>query len=378
MVSYESRKEESGIHTKTGGQDNGDNRSQFHRETAGRRHQRNSVTQVSHDVVAISPETDDDAGTTKAENPDGDFRLLTRNKTGVPDLVDGGIGTDGIGNIVCSVNKRGGSGSHDLEEGVEVLGLVVKVCSTSVDLLNITSNNRLFGLRADNVLVDTVENGKLDSPPHESTSVPFGIGLGADHGLVSSGGRVNLLRGGVDDLLLVLSFDITIVGISSVLGAAGIELLTSQVTLVEVADGALEVGGRGRDRTTAEEERALDQVVSLDLPILLDDDAVEPRDEEDGHEETPSGTSSDDDTGDLGLGEVDLVAATLPDEKHDDEGSSEPEVEGNEDETLHGWVSSEEDAILGGEEENRGKDTREHRSNDPSQEDLNHTLLDIE
>ena len=44
---------------KTGGEDDGEGAAEFHGETAGWGMERDAVTQIAHDVVAVCPETDD-------------------------------------------------------------------------------------------------------------------------------------------------------------------------------------------------------------------------------------------------------------------------------------------------------------------------------
>lgn len=307
--------------TKTSGQDDSDNRAKFHGEATSRRHESHTVTQVAHDVITICPETDDNTSTTKSENPNRNLSLASRDCAGLPDLVDRGIRADSIGNVVCAVDERGRSSGHDLEESVQEFGSVVEMLCTSVNLFNVASNNRLLALGTNNILIDTVENGKLEGPPHESTSVPRSIRLGSNHGLVLVWVDRGFLFGGLlSDNLLVIATGLKIFTKgSSALSAALLKLLAGKVTLVEVADDALEVVGGGGDRSTAEEERAKEDVVGFELPVLLDDDTVQPGDKEDGHKKTPASTSGDNDTGDLLLGELDLIRATLPDEKHDDE-----------------------------------------------------------
>lgn len=51
--------------TETGGQDDGANSSQLHRETTRRRVQGDAVTQVPHDVVSVCPDTYHDSDTTE-------------------------------------------------------------------------------------------------------------------------------------------------------------------------------------------------------------------------------------------------------------------------------------------------------------------------
>jgi hypothetical protein len=362
--------------TKTSGQNDGDDRSKFHGEATGRRHESDTVTQVTHNVVTVCPKTEDNTSTAKSENPERDLSLASGDLARVPDLVDGGIRANSVGNIVGTVDERGRGSSHDLEECVEELSAVVEVSGTSVDLLNITSNDRLLALRPNDILVDTVQDGELDGPPDESTRVPRSIGLGANHGLVL---RV-IVRGGLissrvgSSLLVVASLEILSKG-SSALSTALVKLLTGKMALIEVANNTLEVLGGGRDGAAAEEKRAKEDVVGLDLPILLDDNAVQPGDEEDGHEKTPTSTSSNNDTWDLLLSEVDLVRAALPDQKHDNERGGGPEVEGDEDETLDGRALAEEDTVLGEEEDCGTEDTGKHRGDDPSKEDLRVYML---
>lgn len=302
--------------------------------------------------------------------------LASRDLPRVPNLVDGGIRSNSVGNVVGTMDEGGGCSSHDLEECVEELSAVVEVSGTSMDLLNVTGNDRLLALGTNDILVNTVEDDELDGPPDESTRVPRTVGLGADHRLVLRvTGRGGLISSRVGSGLLVVPGLEILSNDSSALSTALLELLTGKVALVEVANNTLEVVGGRRNGTTAEEERAKEDVVGLDLPILLDDNAVQPGDEENGHEKTPASTSSDNDTGDLLLSEVDLVRATLPDQKHDDERRGGPEVEGDEDETLDGRALAEENTVLGEEEDCGTEDTGKHRGDDPSKEDLRGYVL---
>lgn len=52
--------------TKSGGKDDGDGSSQFHGETTRGRVESQAVTQVAHDVVTISPDTEGNTSTTEA------------------------------------------------------------------------------------------------------------------------------------------------------------------------------------------------------------------------------------------------------------------------------------------------------------------------
>lgn len=50
-------------HTQSRSHDDGHRGAELHGESTRRRVQRNAVTQVAHDIVAVGPETDGDGGT---------------------------------------------------------------------------------------------------------------------------------------------------------------------------------------------------------------------------------------------------------------------------------------------------------------------------
>lgn len=146
---------------KTGGHDDGNSSAELHRETTRRRLKSETVSKVAHHVVPISPETNDDTGRTVAENPDRNIGLGA-NGAVPPDEEDGSKRTDSVGNVVGSVSERSSGSSQNLEEGVQVLSLVVEVSSASVHGQDVTSKlafARVVGLSRDNVLADTVHEG---------------------------------------------------------------------------------------------------------------------------------------------------------------------------------------------------------------------------
>ena len=335
------------------------------------------VSEIAHDMVSVSPETDSDGNTTEGENPDGDVGLLLGDNTILPDLVDSSVGTDSVGDIVGTVDERSSASSHNLEESVQELGLVVVVAGAGVDLIDIARDDGLGLLRGNNVDIDTTEESKLDGPEDELGVEDGDIGLGANQRLPGGllvGEGVSVGAGGVSELSLGLGGGVASLSVGSALGVGtgtlGLELLGGKVTLVEVLDGALVVGRGGRDLAAAEEERAHEDVVPLELPVLLDDQAVDPGDEESGNEQTESSTSGNDDTGELSLGEVDLVVTTLPDEQHSNQGAGEPGEDGESNETLHDGVGSEENGIFRDGEEDGTSNTRENGGDDPGKEDL--------
>ncbi|KAF4505868.1 hypothetical protein G6O67_007772 [Ophiocordyceps sinensis] len=366
--------------TESSGHDDGDDGAQFHGEAPGRRHEGDAVAEVAHDVVAVRPEAEDDAGAAKGEDPKGHVGLVAGYLRGAPDLVDGGIGPDGVGHVVGAVRKGRGRGGHDLEERVEELGAVVKVAGPGMHLLDIAGEHRLFALGADNVLVDAAKHEPLGEPPDTGARVPGAVGLGADERLVrpgaggGSGGLVGVeapgrIGGAGRGLDLTLSLPLDVVG-GDIPGAAGVELLAGQVALVKVADDPLEVGRGRRDGPASEQKGPLEDVPGAELPVLPDDDAVEPGDEEEGHEEAPGGAGGDDDAGDLSVAQVDGVVAALPDEQHDDERGRDPEVDGDEEEAPGRRVGAQQDAVFSDEEDDGAKGARHDGGNDPGEEDL--------
>lgn len=118
--------------TIVGSEDDGDCRSQFHRETTRGRVESQAVTDDTHNVVAVGCETDDDHCTTEDENPDGDWGVFSSDGSVGPDIVDNGVGTDGVGDVVGAVGERCSAGGHYLEEGVEMFGAVIVLGDTSV------------------------------------------------------------------------------------------------------------------------------------------------------------------------------------------------------------------------------------------------------
>ncbi len=73
--------------------DDSDGATKLHREAARRGVQRDAVSEVAHDVVAVCPQTDDDRGATEGQNP-GRHRRLRANLSGAPDEIDGRERTD--------------------------------------------------------------------------------------------------------------------------------------------------------------------------------------------------------------------------------------------------------------------------------------------
>lgn len=95
-----------------------------------------TIAKIAHDVVAVGPKADDDSGGAEDEDPDGDGGFLGQ-FAGVPDEVDGGEGADGIGDVIGAVGEGSHGGGQDLQEGIEMFGLVVEMRGMGVDCLDV-------------------------------------------------------------------------------------------------------------------------------------------------------------------------------------------------------------------------------------------------
>lgn len=284
------------------GEEDGDRGAELHGETTGRRVHGQSVTEDGHDVVAVSGQADDDHTSTKGEHPSWRRRIRGGGPTSVPNLVDGGKRSDGVGDIVGTVGERGGTGGHDLKEGVQVLGLVGVLVRSLVHSLQPLSHligatglhgvdvdTRTVGKGADDlvseddpqvlrqppesldlvlVLLNFVE-GNLGSLAESRTLVTMDLGLGISLGFGLATGRGGRRAKGYVGGLVVF----VISSVNSVVGNVG------HAVLDRLRSGSLP------------EERAVKEVVPPQGVILLDDCAV--------HEWQPeqSGQDSDDQTG---------------------------------------------------------------------------------
>lgn len=87
-------------------------------------------------------------------------------------------------------------------------------------------------------------------------------------------------------------------------GTLSLELLHSEVTSVVVLNDLMSLR-RLRWFCTAQEQRAKWDVPPSELPIILDQDSVEPRKEEDSDKKRNRGTNTDNDADGLRIVELD-------------------------------------------------------------------------
>lgn len=108
------------------------------REATGGRDEANVVTQGGHDSVTEGKETDIDSNTTVGKDPGGDGGCTGDVDHAVlPNIVDGGQGTDGVGDIVGTVGKGRETGSEDLEGTEELLGLGLVASGLVVEVVDL-------------------------------------------------------------------------------------------------------------------------------------------------------------------------------------------------------------------------------------------------
>lgn len=372
--------------TQAGGQDDGDGRAELHGETARGRLQGEAIAQVAHDVVAVGPDTDDEHGTAKDENPDGDLRLaLGRERAVVPDLEDGGVRADGVGDVVGTVGEGGGGGGHDLQEAVHVLGLVVEVGGVGVDLVEVAGELAVGALGVDDLLVDTAEQRPLDIPEEHGALEPLALGLGPDDALAGLGdvgqrargralGRAGIGTLGVGGLFGIASADN--LDVVTLTGLPGVQLGLGQATLVVILEAVVLTLRRGRDLTATKQEGAERDVIPAEGPVTLDDDTVHPGHQSQRNQEAEAGADTDDGAGDLGVGEGDGVGAALPQKQHGEERCGQAKVEGHDAQSPHSGVVADHDAVFGDQEDDGRKAACKTRGDNPGEEDLDDTRVD--
>jgi hypothetical protein len=147
---------------------------------------------------------------------------------------------------------------------------------------------------ANDVLVYTVQEGVLEPEKGDRGRVPSTSGwLVLGCGKLVFGGSFNVVSGldgrnvrvgtgrlrgdGVDSTLL----DVGVLGDVALASALGLKLLSSKNTSVEILDAtSLDTFRAGRRLRAAEEERTLDDLPGAELPVVLDDTAVEEGDED--------------------------------------------------------------------------------------------------
>lgn len=208
-----------------------------------------------------------------------------------------------LGNIVGTVCEGGGAGSENLEEGVGVLGLVVVVGGGVVDRLQVTDKGRrLLGLVGYDIHVNTSQEEALgDLKRVLGRLLLFNISRKVD-GLLDAASLAAII-------LDILTSDLS--------GFRGGSLVTISVLecLIVVGNDSMVLWLWGHV-AALQEERAEEDVVPLELPIILDEKAVEVRKEENDSEQRDSTANTEDRAKNESSAGVLDSSGTLPDDKH--------------------------------------------------------------
>lgn len=155
----------------------------------------------------------------------------------------------------------------------------------------------------------------------------------------------------------------------------GVELIPGQVSFIVVSDATLlDSLGASRWVWTAEQKRALDDLPPLQLPVILENLAVEVWDEEHGDEKRDTGTHTKNGARELPILQVDSRGATFPYDQHRQEGRREEEVKWHSNEGHLYWIFRAHDSVLGGEEDDGRKNAGDAWSDGPGGEDLGDTV----
>lgn len=86
-----------------------------------------------HDVVTVGDETDTNGQSNHSDLPERHRLARLGGGTSAPGSVHTGPDTDSVADIVGTVGERGGTGSDNLDEGVQVFGLVGVLLGVVVD-----------------------------------------------------------------------------------------------------------------------------------------------------------------------------------------------------------------------------------------------------
>jgi hypothetical protein len=185
-----------------------------------------------------------------------------------------------------------------------MLSLVVAVRSSIVDGLDVANQERVFHfLLTEDILLNTVEEGGLD-PVKGTEGLYHGPSGLTRVALTAFTGRT------VGSTSLKIAVNNTVLRA----GAGDVRLVVLEGAVVVVHENMIR--GHGWNLATLEEERTVENVPRLQLPILLDEDTVEVWKKEDGGKETDTGSNNKNAAKEnTEFSNLDL-GSTLPHDKH--------------------------------------------------------------
>lgn len=292
------------------------------REPSGGRDEADVVTQGGHNSVTVGEKTDIDSNSSVGKDPGGDGGFSSHVDHAVlPNVVDGGQGADGVGDIVGSVGKRRETGSENLEGTEELLGLGVVAGGLVVEVFD-------FLRVGVDILVQTVEGLLLESLEKSQRLVFQGSKTAVD--------RTVRLDTGLTDLAILL-------GVRDV----------------------LEVGGMG----ASGDEADVESMVPLER-FLIHELAAEVDLEEEGAPEVDKEGDTERDTDDAADGQLRdaETGGALEDDVEDVDGDGDGKVERDGGETPLERIRVLQDDETGEEEDGSGDKTGDERGDQPRQD----------
>ena len=316
---------------KLGAGQNGDGSTHLGRETTGGGHVGDLVTKSAHDMVTISHQTQINGNTTESQDPHGHGSLGDVDVGILPDVVDGGKGADGVGDVVGTVSKGSEASRDDLDGREEALGIRVKLCGVGMDFVDVSVLGRV------DVVVKTSQ-GLLHQPLGKVLLVTL---------LQLDKGRVGLtidLNGGIKVLLA--------------LDGGGLSHL-----LLE--DGGLDAFA---------DERSVENVVPLEILIVLDLATQEGAQEEQAPGKDNGAYTDGDSSGDTDrrLLEVRLWCA-LEDDVKDVDHDCNTKVGGDGNQTTAEGIVMIENHVFREQEEDGADQTGSDGRDDPGKDNLGDT-----
>lgn len=359
--------------TKLAGKKDSNGSGKLHGVATRRRVLGDAVTQVAHNVVAKSPETNTESKTTNCLDP-GRGVSLGGGDARVPGHVFSRKGADGVGYIVGTVGYGHDHGGADLGGGPEKLDLILEDGGTLVDVL------KAAGLVCDDVAGNAVEGNHLGSdketarvsPGKLVDSLEVLLALHVDLGLGIFFGR--------SGLGLVAELNALFVGVVAV-------LLLGEVVVRAVTDvlGGVVVGHNGsvgRTRpvqvvTILKQERAHGNVPEAKAVVLLDQLGLEVWNEEDGRDDEDAGEDTENNAS--GLTSTQLLwsgntVATIHDDEKSENTGSDGVVERNDaDSSLEGILARVNEKT-DGKHDDGAKTGGDERSNTPRRCNLAHRV----
>ena len=366
---------------------------------------------TSHDVVTVSDKSETDGQGDDGDLPQRNIGLGADSLASGPSGVHSSPDTDGVTDIVSTVGEGCGTGSDDLNEGVEVLDLVRVLRCMCVHTFHAATfrSSKHTDLRAVNIVRHAVQSSDNDLCREADESSLHVVKLvdGSSSELVV----VKSAHGPAQRCLLLSQLSVVLlagVGKQYAVGFARVFVFMSGRgpllrrslgiqggnflgIVVEYRSFGLDIGSRALDvagvlddsvvgylgelgirrSSSAEERGTLDDIPDLEGVVLLDDLAVDEGNEEQGREDEQTESDSE---GDAGNVPTRLVSQTksrrsLVDDRQGADGTGDQEEDRRgPDSPAHG-VLADVHGVLDEREDDRAEDARRNRCHAEAGED---------